>query len=321
MTTTRPAALTSRGGSGPPRPEAPGSSSLEPGRRLSPSPRSDGPWRLLLTLLGGGVVVLLLLAMGTVSMSSWLAARSYTVVPATTELGTPDSLGLTSDLGDIHVEHSDQVDQVTLALVENGKTELPAEGEEARARIDLRGDAESSLVDVDQPDGPSAIPWEDQYRNLVLLIPAGHDLTLEITSRTGDVDTDGAYSALSVATETGNVHLDSVSAPGGLTVTSDVGDVEVEVAAPMPEAVEVTTSVGNVDLLLPEDAGGDVTARSEVGDIDVTAPGATQWSVTARTAIGEQSVDSSLTADASTTEDSVGRLTAISEMGNVTISR
>lgn len=321
MTTTLPAPHAPRDRSGPTRPETSGSSTLEPGRRLSPSPGSDRPWRLLLTLLGAGVVVLLLLAMGTLSMSGWLAARSYTVVPATTELGTPDSLGLTSDLGDIHVEHSDQVDQVTLALVENGRTELPAEGDEARARIDLRGDAESSLVDVDQPDGPSAIPWEDQHRNLVLLIPAGHDLTLEITSSVGDVDADGAFSALSVAADVGDVQLDSVSAPGGLTVTSDVGDVEVEVAAPTPDAVEVTTSVGNIDLLLPEDAGGDVTARSDMGDIDVTAPGVTQWSITARTAIGEQNVDSSLTADDSTTEDSVGRLTAISEMGNVTISR
>lgn len=307
MTTTLPAPRTPHNGS-----------ALEPGRQLSPSPRNDGSWRLLLTLLGAAVLVLLLLGMGTLSVSSWFSARSYAMVPSTTELGNPDSLSLTSDLGDVRVEHSAAVDQVTLALVENGMTELPAAGEEARARIDQRGDAGSPHVAVNQPDGPSAIPWEDQYRDLLLLIPAGHELTLEIASSFGDVDAEGAFSTLAVASEVGDIRLASITAPGGLTVTSDVGDVEVELAGPAPDAVEVTTSVGNADLLLPVDASGDVTVRSDMGDIDLTAPGTTQWSITASTELGERSVDPSFT---SRTGDEVGTLTVTSEVGNVTVSR
>lgn len=318
MTTMLPAPRTPHNGSGAHRPDTTARSFLEPGRRLSPSPRGDRPLRLLLTLLGAAVLVLLLLGMGTLSVSSWLSARGYTMVPATTELGTPSSLSLSNDVGDVRVEHSTEVDQVTLALVESGATGLPPGGDQVRARLDRSGDGESAQVDVNQPDGPGAIPWQDVHRDLLLLVPSGHELALDITSTVGDVDAEGEFSALSVSSEVGDVRLAYITAPDGLTATSDVGDLEVELESPTPKAVDLSTSVGGIDLLLPMDAGGEMTARSELGYIDITAPGSGRWVVDARSELGDAQVDPSMSAGSGA---AVGTLTATSEVGDVTIMR
>ncbi|MFC5296871.1 MAG: DUF4097 family beta strand repeat-containing protein [Brachybacterium tyrofermentans] len=330
MTTLQSASRPPHGPGAAPRPDpAPGPGSaagpdsargsvLEPGRRLSPSPQGDRSWRLLITLLGAIVLLLLLLGLTAVSVSSWLTTRSFSEIPATTGLGTPSALELTNDLGDVHVLRSADVDEVTLAFVEEGSTTLPADGATAQASIDRTGGADAPSIAVRQPGGPAVIPWENDTRDLLLLVPNDLDLSLDLTSTVGDVDATGSFSSLAVASEVGDVRLASVAAPGGLTVTSDVGDVEVELEGPTPDAVEVTTSVGNADLLLPVDASGDVAVSSELGDVYLTAPGTTQWSVTASTELGERSVDPSFTAR---TGDEVGTLTVTSELGNVTVSR
>lgn len=301
-----------------PGPDSARGSALEPGRRLRSSPQRDRSWRLLITLLGGIVLLLLVLGLTAISVSSWLTSRSFSEIPATTGLGTPSALELTNDLGDVQILRSADVDEVTLAFVEDGSTALPAADATAHAAVDRTGGADAPRITVRQPGGPTAVPWESDTRDLLLLIPNDLDLSLDLTSSVGDVDATGRFSTLAVTSEVGDVRLASVTAPDGLTVTSDVGDVEVELEGPTPDAVEVTTSVGNAYLLLPVDARGDMTVRSDMGDIELTAPGTTQWSITASAELGERSVDPSFTRD---TGDSVGTLTVISEVGNVTISR
>lgn len=291
---------------------------LEPGRRLSPSPQRDRSWRLLITLLGAIVLILLLLGLTAISVSSWLSSRGFTDISATTGLGTPSTLELTNDVGDVHVLHTADVDEVTLAFVDDGSTALPGADATVRADVARTGDTDSSRVEVSQPGGPAVVPWEHDTHDLLLLIPEDHDLSLDLTSSVGDIDATGRYSSLAVTSDVGDVRLASVSAPGGLTATSEVGDVEIELEGPTPDTVEVTTGVGDVYLLLPVDASGDVTARSDLGTIDLTAPGTGRWTVTASADLGERIVDPSLAAG---DQDPVGTLTVTSEVGDVTVSR
>lgn len=316
MTTTRSAPLPDLGPAGPPAPDR--TPQRVPARRLYPSPRHDRPLRRLITVLGALVLVLVLVGLAAVTVSSWYSARGFSDVPATTELGSPATLTLDSDIGEIRVLHSPDVDQVTLALVVDGSSALPAPGTEARASITQEGEGASRTVQVRQPSGPTAVPWEQEHRDLLLVIPADHELALVVDSSYGDIDADGSFTSLDVHAEVGDVRLASVTAPDGLTVTGDLGDVEIELEGPTPESLAVTSSVGDVDVLLPVDARGDVDIRSEVGDIELVAPGSGRWAVDAQSELGARTVDPALS---SASGEILGSLTVHSEVGNVTVSR
>lgn len=307
MSTTYPA----------PRPEADRSPLYEPGRRLSPRPEDDRPWRTVIVLIAAVVVGLTLLAFAAATTTSWMEGRSFSDVPATTELGAPTSLTLATGVADVRVLASSDVDQVTMALVDEGVTALPAPGTEVRARISQQGEAATPVLEVRQPERFAALPWLPERLDILVLVPVGHALALDLTTEVGDVRADGDFSAVSVRTEVGDIRLAPVSAPGGLTVDSDVGDVEIELEDPAPATVDITTAVGNVDLLLPTDAGGAVTVTSDVGEVDITAPGTGTWRLDASSELGTVEVDPSLTGGG----DKSGTLTVTSEVGHVTITR
>ncbi|MGO1389567.1 MULTISPECIES: DUF4097 family beta strand repeat-containing protein [Brachybacterium] len=293
---------------------------IEPGRRLNPSRQGDRPWRLVITLLGGIVLLLMLLFLVAYSTTSWLDGRRYADVPATTGLGSPSSLTLSSDVGNVNVVHDADVDDVTLALVENGEISLPAEGDVTRAEITQRGGDSSKTVTVKQPQGPAAVPWDQPGRDLLLLIPDGHGMALTVTAGVGDVDIDGTFSTLEVTADVGDVSLDSVEAPDGVAVTTSVGGADIDLAGSELSTVDVTSSVGDVDVVLPDDAGGTVTVRTSMGTIDVEVPGSEPWDVEARSDVGEARVDPDLTRGADSSS-ALGTLTATSDIGDVTITR
>ncbi|QNN83276.1 hypothetical protein H3H54_06695 [Brachybacterium sp. Z12] len=76
-------------------------------------------------LLGSAVVLMLISGLTLATAASWATGRGYSEVSATTGLGTPTSLSLTSEVGSVRVLPSEDVDEVTLALVEPGATALP----------------------------------------------------------------------------------------------------------------------------------------------------------------------------------------------------
>ena len=317
MTTTRSAPLPDLGPAEvAPTPDR--TAQRVPARRLSPSPQKDRPLRLLITVLGAIVLVLVLVGLAAVSVSSWYSARGFSDVPATTELGSPATLTLDSDIGEIRVLRSPDVSQVTLALVKDGSTALPSPGTVARASITQQGEDASRTVQVRQPTGPTAGPWEQEHHDLLLMIPADHQLALRIDSSYGDIDADGSFTSIDVRAEVGDIRLTSVTAPDGLTVDANLGDVEIELEGPTPEALEVTSSLGDVDVLLPVDARGDVDIRSEMGDIDLVAPGSGRWAVDAQSELGSRTVDPALS---NASGEILGSLTVRSEIGNVTVSR
>ncbi|WP_114856006.1 DUF4097 family beta strand repeat-containing protein [Brachybacterium sp. YJGR34] len=290
----------------------------EPARRLSPDPRKDGPWRVVVIVIAALVIGTMVLGAVAASTVRWLDHRSFEEVAATTELGLPASLTLTSGAANVRVLESADAEQVTVALVEEGATAVPETGTEVRARVTQQGRASDPVLDVRQPRHYTSFPGQLSARDLLILVPSGHELALDLTTEVGDIRAEGTFTSLDIGTDVGSVRLTPVSAPEGLTVRSDVGQIEVEVEDPAPGRIEVTGAVGDVDLLLPADAGGEVLAASDLGEVSVSAPGTGRWEVEATAELGDLRVDPSLT----TAEGSpIGTLTATSEVGNVVVSR
>lgn len=290
----------------------------EPGRRLTPSPHRDRGWRTLITLLGAAVLVLALLALAAASVTGWWLGRGYDDVPATMELGTPDALTLSTGVGDVYVAASPEVAVVTLALVEEGATSVPAPGTTVRADITRNGGAAAPDLDVRQSDGYGPVPWQDEHHDVLVLIPQGHRLALDLTTGVGDIRTGGEFSTLALASSVGDVRLDGVSVADSATVRSDVGDVQLELDDPAPASVDVVASVGNVELRLPPDAEADVAIDAELGEVEVSLPGAARWDVEARTELGETRVEPDVTGAPGPV---VGTLTVTSELGDLLITR
>lgn len=290
----------------------------EPGRRLTPSPHRDRGWRTLITLLGAVVLVLALLALAAASVTGWWLGRGYDDVPATLELGTPESLTVSSGVGDVQVLASSDVEEVTLSLVEDGATSLPAPDATARARITQHGGATAPVVDVRQSDGYGPVPWQDEHQDVLLLVPLGHRLALDLTTDVGEIRADGDFSALALTSSVGDVRLDEVSVADSLTVRADVGDVDASLSGAAPTSAEVTAAVGNVEMRLPADAESDVRIDAELGDVEVSLPGTGRWEVEARTELGEARIEPDV---AGAPGPAVGALTVTSEMGDLYIGR
>jgi len=291
---------------------------LVPARRLEPSPGRDRPWRLLTTLIGTVLVGLVILALAASSTATWLAGRGYSDVPAVTALGSPTSLDLTSSVGTVRVIPSSDVDELTLALVAPGSTSLPDDGATARARVTENSTALGTTVDVRQPERSFGPPWAVQTQDVLLLVPSGLELDLTVSAEVGDLLIDGDYAAVEAHSGVGDLRMAALTAPGGLSATADVGDVDIELGAPAPESVDITTSVGEVDLTLPTEASGQVEITTEIGSVRVAAPGTARWRVDATSDLGEVSTDPGLSAGV---DAPAGTLTVTSEFGDIEITR
>src|SRR5690606_31577985 len=100
----------------------------DPPRRLEPSPERDRPWRRGIVLAGGAVMLTVVLALGAATTATWLDGRHYAEIPATTGIGAPTALQLTSTVGDVRVQSSPDVEEVTVSLVAPGTTVPAADG-------------------------------------------------------------------------------------------------------------------------------------------------------------------------------------------------
>lgn len=290
----------------------------DPPRRLAPAPARDRRWRRLTTLLGGTIALLAVLALAAGSIASWMSLREFDEVPATLALGTPRSLSLDVASGDVRVLPSEAVTEVTLSLVAPGTT-VPV-SPEGRVRADLRrtGGPQHPVVAVDQPHDLSLLPGTGGDRDVLVLVPVGHVLDLDLASGAGDVTVEGDFTALHASADVGDVHLGPVSAAEDLSVRTDVGSIDVELLAPSPAAVELSAQVGDIALHLPADAAGRIGAVTDLGDVDIELPGTALWEVEARTELGEAQVDPGVEGSEG---ESVGTLSLITATGDITVTR
>lgn len=290
----------------------------DPPRRLEPSPERDRPWRRGIVLAGGAVMLLVLLALAAATTATWWNGRHFAEIPATTELGTPSALQLTSTLGDVRVQMSPDVEEITLSLVSPGTTVPAPDGERVRARLERSEAGGTSTLQVSQPENYSTWPGTSGTRDVLLLVPADHELDLDLLSEVGDVTAEGTFGSLDVEADVGDVHLGPVTAPQGLAVLTDIGDIEAELEAPGPAAVDLSSSLGSITLQLPADASGPVGAETALGDVEVSVAGTSTWRVETSAGLGEVSVDPGLRGPE---DEAAGTLTLASETGDITLTR
>lgn len=290
----------------------------EPARRLTPSPGGGRTWRVVVTVIAAMVMSVALLALAGMALTSWAVNRSFQEVAATHDLGSPDSLTLTSRVADVRVATSPEVDEVTLALVEPGSFSVPDPDRTARARVSVEDGADGPQVTVSQPNVNRFGGLLDDHRDVLLLVPEGHRMALDVRSDVGDIDAAGAFTSVTIGSDVGDVSLSSIDAPDGITVRTDVGQVSLTPAAPVPGGIDISSTLGDVDLALPVDAEGPVTVHSDIGEVDIAAPGTTRREVHARSDVGTVDVDPALM---SGDGEPAGTLTVTTSVGDISVSR
>lgn len=290
----------------------------EPGRQLTPSPRRDRPWRVLTVLVGAITALLVVAGLALASVSSWIAVRDVDEIPAVTALGVPSSLSLTSTVGTVRVLPSADVEEVALALTEPGATALPAAGETVHAQITQVAEVSGTTVTVRQPERVSIAPWTSPDRDVLVLVPFGHELALDLHAGVGDVLVDGEYTSLSAHADVGSLRLGPLSVEGEVQASSHVGGVRLALDSPGTESIDIRSETGDVALTLPADAETGIDVTTELGDVQVSLPGAESWEVTTATDLGSVSIDRSLMRGAA----SEGRvLTVTSTLGDISVTR
>jgi len=290
---------------------------IEPARRLDPEPSRDRPWRVLLVVLASTAVVLMLASLGAWSLFAWNHQQSFSDVAATHGVGTPQSLSLSADVADVQVVRDAAAEEVSIALVPMGSTSLPAPEETARAEVSVTGTATDREVQVRQPRYNS-LPWQNPHRDLLVVIPEDHVLALDLDADVGDVELDGEFSELVVSADVGDVELVDITAPDGIEVRAEVGQVALTTAAAVPGGITVTNSVGDVSLQLAPEATGDVEVTADIGNAEVRLPGSARWSVDATSEAGSTDVAPEIVdADGQI----AGHLTVRSSVGDVDVTR
>ena len=290
---------------------------VEPARRLDPEPGRDRPWRVLLVVLASTTVVLMLASLGAWSLFAWNHQQSFSHVAATHGVGTPQSLSLSADVANVQVVRDAAAEEVSIALVPMGSTSLPAPGETARAEVSVAGTATDREVQVRQPRFNS-LPWENPHRDLLVVIPEDHVLALDLDTDVGDVELHGEFSELVVTADVGDVELVDITAPDGIQVRAEVGQVALTTAAAVPGGITVTNSVGDATVQLAPDASGDLEVTSDIGDVEVRLPGSARWSVDAASETGATDVAPEIVgADGQI----AGHLTVRSSVGDVDVTR
>ena len=298
-------------------PSAPGPL-IVPARSLTPSPGRDRVLRGVTTAVGAATVLLVILTLALLTTATWLAGRGFADVPATTGLGSPDSLSLTSGSGSVRVLPSADVDELTIALVEPGETALPAADARATARVTESARNGAASVQIQQPARSFGPFWSDGRKDVLVLVPSELELDLDVRTDVGDVQVDGEYTALEAHSDAGDLRLGPITAPDGVSASSEVGSVDIELASPAPTTVDVSASVGDVDLMLPTDAAGRITITADIGDVEVAVPGIARWEVRAESELGDVSTAPGIDGGGA---DAAGTLTVTSDIGSIRITR
>lgn len=291
---------------------------VEPARRLSPDSSSGTLWRLLIVIGAAVIALVLVLGLAGWSLAPWLSNRAYSEVAATAHLGSPDELLIDTEANDVQVIRSGDADEVTVSLVEAGATSVPPEGTRVRAELEVTGDGTSRSVTVREPMRDSPLPWERQNHDLLVVIPTSLSPALTLSSSVGDIDLGGDFSALTIEAGLGDVSAEEITAPDGLGIRADVGQVDVSLAGPVPGGIDLSASVGDVRLRLAPDAPGDAEITVETGDVLVEVPGTARRQVEVIADVGDQRVDSRITGAEG---DVVGTLRVSASVGDVTVTR
>lgn len=265
------------------------SSTTIPSHHL-PGPRRDRAWRAVLILIAAAMIVVAVGSVVGTAIVSAIDRSSYGQVPAVHDLGRPSALTLTSSVADVEVRTDPTETEVTLRLVDReGRS-----GGTVPARVTVDEQGGRTTVAVDQPSQIG--PWPvEEARDLELVVPADLSpaLDLDLRADVGDVTASGAFGALSVTSDVGDIRIPSLDTTGALSATASVGDVRIElVPDAAPAGIDVTADTGDVVLALPGSTVYRVTTVADIGTTS-TGPGiagTTGPLLTARADIGDVTI-------------------------------
>lgn len=262
---------------------------------LTPTRRSARAWRATMIVLATLVVLVLTGLMAAQTTWSWWVMRGYSQTSAQVALPGASAVSIRSGVGDIEVIVGD-VSEPTLALVDEGSLLLPGDGATALARISVEGPASSPAVTVEQPATSGPVPWEDEHKKILLVVPRSGLSTTELSTDVGSVSVTGPVGVVEARTGTGDVQVLGAPADARVTASTGVGDIDVQVDAVGPSSdLDLSTDVGDISVLVPPGGGWVVDADSDTGDIFLEPgleTGGLGAGIRARTSVGDISLTS-----------------------------
>lgn len=165
------------------------------------------------------------------------------------------------------------------------------DGTTARVTFHLRGDSEQALREtqvqavfggaagtdvlaqvVQSAEVRSLFKSDSTSVEIVVELPAAGAWGVQAETAVGDIDLGEMMVAdVDLSTDVGDIGAEGLDGGGNVTVTTDVGDVDLAFRSVRSGRFEVSTDVGDVALALPRspDVGYDVDAAASVGSIDV----------------------------------------------------
>lgn len=290
---------------------------VEPARRLSPEPGGGRGWRTVTVIVSLVVTGIAVLGLAASTIVPWAVARSYDDVPATIPLGAPSSLTLDADVADVRVVRSAEAQEVVVALVEDGSTELPGPDESARAMVRQSGTEDSPELTISEPVDANPIPWISDSHDLLVIIPDSLEIALDLSSDVGGIEADGSYSSLRASTSVGDIDLRAITSTGEVVASTSTGSIELELGGASGD-VSLDSSIGDVDLVLSEESANGIDITAETGDVSVRAPGSSLWDVDAQSDLGEVDIDRSLIGAGSR---AAGTMTLRTSVGDILVTR
>lgn len=260
---------------------------------LAPSPRSERAWRASMIVLAAVLVLLLTGLLAAQSTWSWWVHRGYSPTAAQIALPGASSVSVRTTVGDVEVVLGD-VAEPTVGLVDDGSQLLPGPDATALARVTVEGPASSPTVTVEQPGMAGPVPWQDEHKQVLLVIPAGGLSSVDLSTEVGDVSVTGPVGRVSVGTGTGDVQVLEVPADAAVSATTGVGAIDVQVDAVGPASdLDLSSEVGDIAVLVPSGGGWVVQGSAETGDVHLdpgVETGGTGARIRAQSGVGDVSV-------------------------------
>lgn len=122
-------------------------------------------------------------------------------------------------------------------------------------------------------------PLGDNYRrvvNVTLRIPRSVN-SIKLTSRVGDIEIESQTAALILSSDVGDISIRNSELLGGTAITSAVG--EADISGTVSGEIQISTDVGDVNMEVAPQAGSKVSIDTEIGSVDLSL-GSGSWRVT-----------------------------------------
>mgnify|MGYP006426663219 CR=1 FL=1 len=200
------------------------------------------------------------------------------------EPGAFHTLIVDTGVGDISVIGEDGATGITAEIEKVGRGSSPIAAEESLESIELilaplADDPGAFLCTSEFPS-----KWAGHSHAIDWRITAPSGLALDIVSDVGDVEARGFAGGARARSDVGDVTLREIA--GGVDVRADVGDVRISASG----LVTISSDVGDVELTIIDRGYAEsqpINIRSDVGDIEILLPAHYAGLLDAETDVGD----------------------------------